>query len=63
LQWECGKTRDAQDAVPGQIAVKQFDEKSAGFFEEKALFLAAEAQPLFCRKGVSPDALPVARRG
>jgi hypothetical protein len=45
-----------------QIAVKRFDKKKR-IFEEKSEFFAVSAQPLFCMRGFSPDALPVEHRG
>ncbi|MQS42340.1 hypothetical protein FFY77_11835 [Xanthomonas translucens pv. translucens] len=57
-------TRDSgrQDDVPGQIDVKRFDAKRADFLK-KRLFLQLRRSCFFCRRGFSPDALAVRRRG
>jgi hypothetical protein len=58
-EWDAGR----RDAVPGQIAIKRLDEKSANFLKKKRFFLAIEAQPLFCGRGVSPAPLAARHRG
>ncbi|MQS40907.1 hypothetical protein FFY77_04160 [Xanthomonas translucens pv. translucens] len=60
-------TRDSglgtRDDVPGHLDVKRFDAKRAGFFKKKRLLLQLRRSRFFCRRGFSPDALPVTRRG